>query len=101
MQWAFDVPEDGLYEIRLYLSNDGFDGISEPEERVFDVAVEGSVPDSLDNINLSEQLEYNTGGVFFTTATVTDGTLDLEFIGNAESPSVNAIEIAQLNEPII
>ena len=101
MQWAFDVPEDGLYQVGLYISNDGFDGISEPEERAFDVAVEGDVPDSLDNINLSEQLEYNTGGVIYTTATVTDGTLDLEFIGDAEDSSINAIEIARLNQPTV
>ena len=101
MQWAFDVSEDGLYEVRLYLSNNGFDGTSEPGERAFDVAVEGSVPDSLDNVDLSEQFEYETGGVINSTVTVTDGTLDLEFIGGVENASVNAIEIVQFDEQIV
>ena len=100
MQWAFDVPEDGLYEVRLYMGN-GFDGTSEPGERIFDVAIEGSVPDSLNDIDLSEQFGHEIGGVFNNTVTVTDGTLNIEFIHGVENPLVNGIEIVQLDEPII
>ena len=97
MEWAFDVPEDGLYQVKLYLGN-GFDGTSEPGERVFDVAIEGSVPDSLDDIDLSEQFGHQTGGVINNTVTVTDGTVDVEFIhGAVENPLVNGIEIVRLS----
>ena len=100
MQWAFDVPESGLYEVRLYMGN-GFNGTSEPGERIFDVAIEGSVPDSLDDIDLSEQFGHEVGGVFNNTVTVTDGTLNIEFIHGVENPLVNGIEIVQLDEQTI
>ncbi len=100
MQWAFDVPEEGLYEVRLYMGN-GFNGTSEPGERVFDVAIEGSVSDSLDDIDLVEQFGHQTGGVINTTVTVTDGTLDLEFIHGVENPLVNGIEIVKLDEQLV
>ena len=100
MQWAFDVPEEGLYEVRRYMGN-GFNGTSEPGERVFDVAIEGSVSDSLDDIDLSEQFGHQVGGVINTTVTVTDGTLDLEFIHGVENPLVNGIEIVKLDEQLV
>ena len=100
MQWAFDVPEDGLYEVRLYMGN-GFNGTSEPGERVFDVAIEGSVPEELDDIDLVEQFGHETGGVINNTVTVTDGTLNLEFIHSVENPLVNGIEIVRLGEQTV
>ena len=69
MQWAFDVSEDGLYEVRLYLGN-GYEFTSEPGERVFDVAIEDSVPANLDDIDLSNQFGHETGGVISNTVTV-------------------------------
>ena len=97
MQWAFDVPEEGLYEVRLYLGN-GFDGTNDPGERVFDVAIEGSMPENLDDIDLSQQFGHETGGVINNTVNVTDGTIDLEFIhGAVENPLINGIEIVQLS----
>ena len=99
MQWAFDVPEEGLYEVRLYLGN-GFDGTSEPGERIFDVAIEGSVPDSLNDIDLAEQFGHEVGGVIYNTVTVTDGTLDLEFVHNVENPLINGIEVVRLDEQV-
>ncbi len=96
MQWAFDVAEEGLYEVRLYMGN-GFDGTSEPGERIFDVAIEGSVPADLDDIDLSEQFGHEIGGVINNTVTVTDGTINIEFVhGAVENPMVNGIEIVQL-----
>ena len=97
MQWAFDVPEEGLYEVRLYLGN-GFDGTDDPGERVFDVAIEGSVPASLEDIDLSNQFGHETGGLISNTVTITDGTLNLEFIHGVENPLVNGIEIVRLEE---
>ena len=95
MQWAFDVPEPGLYEVRLYMGN-GYSGTNDPGERIFDVAIEDSIPANLDNIDLVEQFGHQVGGVIANTVTVTDGTLDLEFIHGVENPLINGIEIVQL-----
>lgn len=95
MEWAFDVPESGMYEVRLYLGN-GFSGTDDPGERVFSVAIEDSVPTNLDNVDLSSQFGNEVGGVITNMVTVTDGTLNLEFIHNVENPLVNGIEIVQL-----
>ncbi|MBE9045662.1 hypothetical protein IQ255_14820 [Pleurocapsales cyanobacterium LEGE 10410] len=101
MQWAFDVPQAGLYEVRLYLGN-GFEGTINPGQRVFDVAVEGAVPISFDNIDVSQQFGHLVGGVVSSTVTVNDGILNLEFIHGVQNPLVNAIEIVQLaDEPIV
>ena len=96
MQWAFDVPEDGLYEVRLYLGN-GFDGTDDPGERVFDVAIEDSVLSNLDDIDLSNQFGHLVGGVISNTVEITDGTLNIEFLHGIENTLVNGIEIVQLN----
>ncbi|MEM1395120.1 MAG: malectin domain-containing carbohydrate-binding protein, partial [Cyanobacteria bacterium P01_H01_bin.150] len=95
MEWAFDVTQSGLYEVRLYMGN-GFSGTDDPGERIFDVAIEGSVPANLDDIDLVSQFGHEVGGVITNTVTVTDGTLNLEFIHGVENPLVNGIEIVQL-----
>ncbi|MEL7399213.1 MAG: Calx-beta domain-containing protein, partial [Pseudomonadota bacterium] len=74
MQWAFDTPEAGQYEVRLFVGN-GFGGTSEPGQRVFDVAVEGAVPATFDDIDLSAQFGHLTGGMLTQVVEVTDGTL--------------------------
>lgn len=96
MQWAFDVPENGLYEARLYMGN-GFSGANDPGKRVFDVAVEGNVPPEFNNIDLASLFGHQIGGVISSTVTVDDGTLDLEFLHGLQNPMVNGIEIIQLN----
>ena len=94
MQWAFDVLP-GTYEVRLYMGN-GFGGTSAPGDRVFDVALEGSVPVSLDDIDLSAQFGHQVGGLIAQTVEVTDGTLNIEFLHDVkQNPLVNAIEIVQ------
>lgn len=96
MQWAFDV-EAGLYNVRLYLGN-GFQGTSEAGERVFDVAIEGTVPSNADNIDLSNQFGHLVGGVISNTVSVTDGTLNLEFLHGVENPLINGIEILKIGD---
>ncbi|MEM9155552.1 MAG: malectin domain-containing carbohydrate-binding protein, partial [Cyanobacteria bacterium P01_F01_bin.33] len=96
MTWAFPILEDGSYEVRLYLGN-GFGGTNDPGDRVFDVAIEGSVPDNLDDVDLSAQFGHQVGGVISNTVAVTDGTLNIEFLHDiAQNPLVNGIEIRQV-----
>ena len=99
MQWAFDTPVAGQYEVRLFLGN-GFGGTAAPGERIFDVQVEGAVPAAFDNIDLSAQFGHLVGGMLSQTVDVTDGTLNLEFDHGTENPLINGIEIIQLgSEP--
>ena len=95
MQYAFDVPAAGDYEVRLYLAN-GFLGTSAPGQRVFDVALEGSVPSNLNDVDLSAQFGSRIGGVISNVVTVDDGTLNIEFLHGVQNPLVNGIEIVQL-----
>jgi len=96
MQWAFDV-EDSLYKIRLYLGN-GFEGTSKTGERVFDVVIEGTVPSTVENIDVSSQFGHLVGGMINHTVSVTDGTLNLEFLHGTENPLINGIEILKVEE---
>ena len=97
MQWAFDVAAEGLYNVRLYLGN-GFEGTSEPGERVFHVAMEGNIPSTADDIDLSNQFGHLVGGVINNTVSVTDGTLNIEFLHGVENPLINGIEIVQVDD---
>ncbi|MEO0984976.1 MAG: malectin domain-containing carbohydrate-binding protein [Cyanobacteria bacterium J06639_14] len=96
MQWAFDVPAVGLYEVRLYVGN-GFNGTNSPGERIYDVAIEGTVPSNLDDLDLSEQYGHQVGTVISNIVTVDDGTLNIDFIHGVENPLINGIEILQLD----
>ncbi|MEO0947015.1 MAG: Calx-beta domain-containing protein [Cyanobacteria bacterium J06641_5] len=95
LEYAFAVPETGDYEVRLYLGN-GFGGTGAPGQRIFDVALEGSVPSSLDDVDLSAQFGNQIGGVISNVVTVTDGTLNIAFLPGIENPLINGIEIIQL-----
>ena len=97
LEYTFDVPEAGDYEVRLYFGN-GFGGTSAPGQRVFDVALEGSIPSSLDDVDLSAQFGNQVGGVISNVVTVNDGTLDIEFLAGVENPLINGIEIIQLGD---
>ncbi|MEO0949298.1 MAG: Calx-beta domain-containing protein, partial [Cyanobacteria bacterium J06641_5] len=96
LQYGFGGLENGDYEVRLYFGN-GFSGTSAPGQRIFDVALEGNIPTSLDNIDLSAQFGHQVGGVISNVVEVTDGTLNIEFFhGAANNPLVNGIEILQV-----
>lgn len=92
MQWAFDVA-NGDYEVRLYLA-ENFNGAASVGGRVFDVAVEGAVATSFDDIDqFAIAGDKRTGVMVATTATVSDGTLDLEFIKGVQNPNLKGLEI--------
>ena len=92
LSYSFPVPEVGDYEIRLYMGN-GYDGTSQPEQRIFDVSIEGIVHPELDNLDLSATFGHQVGGVITKMVEVTDGSIDVVFIHNVENPLINGIEI--------
>jgi hypothetical protein len=98
MQWGFDV-DNGQYDVRLFMGN-GFNGTSQPGARVFDVAIEGTVPANLDDLDLSQQFGHQIGAMLSNTVTVTDGTLNIEFLHGVENPLINGIEIIQVGNNV-
>ena len=99
MQWQFPVSPNTEVEVRLYFA-ETFAGITAPGQRVFDVAVEGDVPAAFDNIDpFGNAGGLNTGFLLTDTVTVTDGALNLEFIGIVENPTIKAIEIVAVGTP--
>ncbi len=100
MQYAFDV-DPGVYEVRLYMGN-GFEGTSLAGERVFDVAIEGQVLPNLDNIDLVANFGHLVGGMLSNQITVTDGSLNLEFlhdmVSGVQNPLINGIEVIQIGD---
>jgi hypothetical protein len=98
MQYGFAV-DPGQYEVNLLVGN-GFDGTSQPGERVYDVAIEGTVLQNLNDIDLSSQFGHLTGSILSNTVEVTDGTLNIEFLHGVENPLVNGIEIVQVGTTV-
>jgi Malectin domain/Calx-beta domain len=93
MQYGFAVAA-GTYEVRLYMGN-GFSGTAAPGQRVFDVALEGTVLSTLNDIDLSAKFGNQVGGMISNTVSVTDGTLNIQFLHMVENPLINGIEIIQ------
>ena len=94
MLWQFPVEEGTPVEIRLYLMN-GWDGTSEPGERIFDISIDGETIFS--GIDLSAQAGHQTGTVR-SFQTVSDGVIDIEFIHDVENPLINGVEIVSLGD---
>jgi len=93
MLWNFDVTPGGTYAVRLFLRN-GFNGTSQPDERIFDVTIEGVT--AFDDVDLSGTYGHQTAAMLEQTIAVTDSSLDIEFLHQVENPLVNAIEIVRL-----
>ncbi len=95
MEWAFDVSE-GDYVVRLYFA-EGYALADRVGERVFDVAVEGDVPEifnDIDMVSLAQELgDPRQAFVLESGVTVLDGSLDLTFLHGQQNPSLNGIEI--------
>ncbi len=97
MLWQFPVPVNTAVEIRLYFA-ELFNEIDAAGQRVFDVSLEGTVPVGFNDID-----PFGTAGAlgaFMVShrATITDGTLDLQFIHGTENPALKAIEIVDVSE---
>jgi|UPI0008355416 PKD repeat protein len=86
------------YEVRLYMGN-GFDGTSQPGQRIFDVAIEGTILPLLNNVDLSATYGHDVGAVISHVVKVSDGVINIEFLhGLEENPLINGIEILDASD---
>ena len=94
MQWEFPITGTQLVEVRLYLAEifQTSDGL-----RVFDVAVEGTVPSVYNDIDIHALVGHDAAIMLPHTVTVSDGTLDVDFLhGAADNPKISGIEVVAL-----
>jgi hypothetical protein len=94
MLWQFPVDEGTPVEVRLYLMN-GFSGTSQPGQRIFDIQLDGDTV--VDGLDLSAEAGHEVA-TMRSFATVSDGSIDLEFIHRTENPLINGIEIIALDD---
>ena len=93
MQFGFPVTAGTQVQVRLYLAELYFGGVG---NRVFDVRVEGVVPAVFDNIDAIAAKGKNVGYMLSYDVLVTDGTLNIEFLRQAQNPAIKGIEIVSL-----
>lgn len=96
MRWRFPVPAGLPVEIRLYFA-EIFPPINTPKERLFDVAVDGTVPSafsSIDVFKLAGQVQNK--GIMLSYVTTSDGMIDLDFLHTVENPQIKGIEIVEV-----
>ncbi|HIW28657.1 MAG TPA: malectin [Candidatus Luteococcus avicola] len=86
--YRIPVPGSGNYRVTLYAAEDYF---QEEGRRVFHVDAEGAT--AVDNIDLVQAAGYATAYSKSFTVTVTDGQLDLKFIGNVNNPLISAVRV--------
>jgi hypothetical protein len=90
LEWDFPVPAGTDVELRLYF-RDGWDGTTNPGDRVFDVVVDGTTV--LDDFDMIASSGDDTGTMRAFPVT-SDGTIELDFLHGAfQNPLVNGIEI--------
>ncbi len=102
--FAYPGLAPGFYTVRLYIAEIYWGAPGAPGnpqvgtgQRVFSVAVEGTQPPNLQNLDPTAI----TGGPFIafvreTTVEVTDGTLNMTFAATVDQPTVSAIEIIRV-----
>ncbi len=90
--YAIAVP-NATYTVNVHFA-ETFSGITAAGQRVFSVTAEGASPAGWSNIDIfAEAGGRNIALVKTASVTVSDGTLNLDWIASLQSPIVNAIEI--------
>ncbi len=94
LQYEFAVAAGTEVTVRLYFA-EIYSGVTNAGTRVFDVALEGTVPAEFDDIDpFAIANAASTGVMVEATATVSaDGILDIDCIAGLENPNIKGIEI--------
>jgi hypothetical protein len=98
MLYSISVP-NGEFLVNLYIAN-LFNVTSEPNERLFSIDIEEGQM-IISNFDASATFGHKVAGMIQKNISVSDGSLEIEFIGELNSALINAIEILGLEYPII
>jgi PKD repeat protein len=95
MAWHIPVSAGTKINVRLYFAN-RYSGTSQPGQRVFDVAIDGTtVLDHYDIVaDAGDQI-----GTMKSFPITSDGTVDITFTHEVENPLIDAIEIVTQTAP--
>ena len=97
MIWSLPVAAGTDVLIRLYFAEVFLTEETNPTDgpRLFDVAVDGSVPAEFDDLDIFSEVGGNVG-IMKSVVVTSDGTIDLEFIPDAtaaQNPAIKGIEL--------
>ena len=96
MKWEFPVTPGTEVQVTLLFA-ELFSGVSAPNERVFDVAIEGSVLPGFAGIDPYAIAGPKGAFTRSATLTVTDDVLEIEFLHDIENPALKGIQICGLS----
>ena len=96
MKWEFPVAPGTEVQVTLLFA-ELFNGITQAGERVFDVAIEGTVLPAFDDIDPYAIAGPKGAFTRSATLTVTDDILDIEFIHGVENPALKGIQICGIS----
>ena len=98
MRFHFPVPASTPLTVRLFFAN-RYGGTTNPGERVFNVALEGTTV--LPNYDIVADVGDQTGTMkeFAITAAGNDGAVNIDFSHVVENPLINGIEIRRTDQP--
>ena len=95
LQWSFPVTAGTPLQVRLYFAN-RYTGTSQPGQRVFNVAIDGSTV--LNHYDIVADAGDQTGTMKAFNIT-SDGTVNIDFSHVTENPLINGIEIVRTDKP--
>ena len=88
------MPEDGLYEVTLYLTEPW---ARDAGQRVFDVALEGAATGSFNDIDIHAQTDDRWAALTLTeTVQVADGVLDIDVTASIDNGILSGFSINEL-----
>lgn len=93
--YSISIP-NGSYIVNLYFAN-LYNGTSEPEERIFDVNIDGQRV--IDDLDPSKEFGHRIAGMVQNNVEVTDGVMDISLLFDFQNPIINAIEILGITYP--
>ncbi len=92
--YQIEVPEDGLYEVTLYLTEPW---ARDAGQRVFDVALEGAATGSFNDIDIHAQTDDRWAALTLTeTVQVADGVLDIDVTASIDNGILSGFSINEL-----
>ncbi|MBK0398732.1 cadherin-like domain-containing protein [Limibaculum sp. M0105] len=97
--YAIDLPTAGEYIVTLELMEPWF---TSSGERIFDVALEGSVTGDFDDIDVFALTASSFEALTLSnTVTVSDGTLNIDFTASANNAIISGISIYALDDLVV